>query len=140
MTAAQHHVAADTVSTSFAMDFADYDEGQIAATLRYSALEPFAVTATFSLSDSPAVQWVVSRELLREGLVLPSGIGDIRLIPTESGLIIELHSPNGRAVLIAPLQPVVDFLQATYRAVPEGHESDFFSIDAELDLLGDLRR
>ena len=140
MTLPLHKVEADAYSTTFAMSFAGGEvDDQISATLRYNVYEPFAVTASFVLGEGPAIQWVMARDLLRDGVALPSGLGDIKMYPTAEGLFIELHSPSGRAVLVAPLQSVVDFINTIYRAVPEDREAEFFSIEAELDRLSDLR-
>lgn len=107
----------------------------VTAILRYNVLEPFAVRASFALPDSPAVEWVLSRDVLREGLIMPSGLGDIRVLPTADGIAIELISPQGRAVLVGQVAPMVEFVQRMFAAVPDGHEDEFFSIDAELDML-----
>jgi Streptomyces sporulation and cell division protein, SsgA len=139
MTPQRNQVAADTITATFPMSFAGADTGdQITATLSYNVYEPFAVNAAFALADSPAVQWVLARELLRDGIALPTGLGDIKIYPTADGLLIELYSPSGRAVLVAPTAPVVAFVQAIYTAVPEDREAEFFSIEAELDRLADL--
>ncbi len=129
----------DVASTTFAMTFAGGDASEIInATLRYSVFEPFAVTATFSMADGPGVDWVLARNLLREGIVMPSGLGDVKLYPTATGILLELHSPNGRAILEGPVQPLIDFVRDIYCAVPEGQEGQFFSVDAELDMLAHL--
>ncbi len=107
----------------------------VTAVFRYSVLEPFAVRASFALPDSPAVEWVLSRDILREGLIMPSGLGDIRVLPTHNGIAIELLSPQGRAVMVGDVAPMVDFVQRAFAAVPDGREDEFFSIDAELDML-----
>ncbi len=128
-----------TVSTSFAMHFAGAESDEpIAATLTYNAYEPFSVTAGFMLGDGASVKWVMARDLLREGVVLPTGLGDVRVLPIGDLFMMELNSPNGRAVLQGPIAPVIDFVARIFRVVPEGKESEYFSIDAELDLLSDL--
>ncbi len=141
MRLSRNKVDTDAISATFAMSFAGGDaEPAILASLHFSMLEPFAVTASFTLPDAPAVKWVMARDLLREGIALPTGIGDIRIYPCDEGLFIELHSPSGRAVLRGPMEPVVDFVARIYQAVPESREQEFFSLDAELDLLTDLYR
>ena len=132
-------IDSDIITTSFTMLFAGSESEQtVTATLRYNVFEPFQVIATLSMDDAPSVQWILARELLREGLVLPSGIGDITVRPTPHGVLVGLRSPGGRALLLAPTEPIADFVQAIYRAVPDGAEGDFFSIEAELDRLADL--
>ena len=127
------------VTTTFEMTFAGSDaDDAIAATLSYNVFEPFAVTAAFILGDGPAVQWVMSRDLLREGVVMPTGLGDIRVYPVSDTLYMELASPSGRAILEAPIAPVIDFIRTVFTAVPEGRENEYFSVDAELDMLSEL--
>jgi len=48
---------------------------------------------------------------------------------------LSLSSPSGRALFEVPLAELVEFLSATYTAVPTGSESDFVDLDAELALL-----
>jgi hypothetical protein len=51
-------------------------------------------------------------------------------------LNIELSSPFGQAHFEAPIKEISDFLERTYAIVPEGGESDFVDVGAELtDLL-----
>lgn len=129
-----------TVTAAFDMTFAGSEADEtIAATLSYNVFEPFAVTAAFVLGDGPAVQWVMARDLLREGVVMPTGLGDIRVYPVADTLYMELTSPSGRAILEAPIAPIIAFVQAVFTTVPEGREHEYFSVDAELDMLADLR-
>ncbi|WP_157970569.1 SsgA family sporulation/cell division regulator [Nakamurella deserti] len=110
-------------------------EEPVTATLRYSASEPFLVRANFRLTGGRTVDWVLSRELLREGVVMASGIGDIRFFPGDDGLLVELRSHQGRAFLYGELHPAQDFVRQMYALVPEDTEDRFYSLDAELDLL-----
>jgi hypothetical protein len=111
------------VTAALEMTFAGSEaDDAIAATLKYNVFEPFAVTASFVLGDGPAVQWVMSRDLLREGVVMPTGLGDIRVYPVADTLYMELASPSGRA----------------FTTVPEGREHEYFSVDAELDMVSEL--
>ena len=51
-------------------------------------------------------------------------------------LNIELASPFGQAHFEAPIAEVSDFLQRTYRVVPEGREGEHVDVESELtDLL-----
>ena len=113
-------------------------EEAVATTLRYSAAEPFLVRANFRLSGGRTVDWVLSRELIREGVVMAAGIGDIRFFPGDDGLLIELRSHQGRAFLYGELQPMADFVDRMYALVPDGAEHRFYSIDDELAGLGRL--
>ena len=127
------------VTTAFEMTFAGSEsDDPIAATFKYNVFEPFTVTASFVLGDGPAVQWVLSRDLLREGIVMPTGLGDIRVYPVADTLYMELASPSGRAILEAPIAPVIEFISTVFATVPEGREHEYFSVDAELDMLSEL--
>jgi len=85
--------------------------------------------------DCPAVEWVCARDLLREGLALPSGNGDVRISPEGDDLLIELLSPSGNAQLLASHSEIAVFVDRMLTAVPEGRESDFYSLDTELEFL-----
>lgn len=113
-------------------------EESVIATLRYAPHEPFLVRANFRLSGGRAVDWVFSRELLREGLVMAAGIGDIRFFPGDDGLLLELRSHQGRAFLYGDLQPVADFVHRVYALVPDGAEGRYYSLDSELEVLLEL--
>lgn len=113
-------------------------EESVTTTLQYSAAEPFLVRANFRLSGGRTVDWVLSRELLREGVVMAAGIGDIRFFPGDDGLLIELRSHQGRAFLYGELPPMADFVGRIYALVPDGAESLHYSIDDELSELGRL--
>lgn len=134
--AATDSAATDGVAVRFEMTSISGDsETPVVAALRYEPAEPFLVRACFTLPDDSSVEWVFDRELLREGIVIPSGNGDIRIYPGDPGLLMELRSPYGRAFLYGPIEPFIEFLGRIYRAVPDGCEQQFFSIDDELRAL-----
>jgi hypothetical protein len=110
-------------------------EEPVTVTLRYSPREPFLVRANFRLVGDRTVDWVLSRELLREGIVMAAGLGDIRFFPGDDGLLVELRSHEGRAFLYGEIQPVAQFVERMYTLVPEEAEDRFFSIDVEVDAL-----
>ncbi|MGL5858753.1 MAG: SsgA family sporulation/cell division regulator [Angustibacter sp.] len=115
----------------------------ITATLQYDTSDPFAVRATFH-AGTDAISWVLGRDLLADGLMTAHGDGDVRVWPiTEadhSMVMLELTSPDGRAVLAADAAELETFLARTYDAVPLGYESDHIDMDTALtDLLGGSR-
>ena len=115
---------------------ADASEADVVhAVMTFRIFDPFAVSITFSYADCPAVEWVCARELFRDGLDRPSGTGDVRVHPSWNDLVIELYSPQGKARLKADRAHVAAFVERMYRAVPDGMESDCFSLDQELELL-----
>jgi Streptomyces sporulation and cell division protein, SsgA len=120
------------------------DEGlRLTATLRYQPSDPYAVEATFRAGDE-AISWVLGRDLLSEGLTRESGEGDVRVWPTTDVLerndprqvvLLQLSSPDGRALLAAPADDVAAFLAETYEVVPPGTEGDHIDIDGVVERL-----
>jgi len=108
------------------------------ATLGYDATDPFAVHLDIAAGDG-MVRWSFARELLTDGVEQPTGAGDVRIIPVggASGrrVRVVLTSPDGAATLEAPLSEMVEFLAATFDAVPTGSESDLIDLDALVDAL-----
>jgi len=114
----------------------DPEPPTVQASLHYATQEPFAVRLALSLNGSPAVQWVFARDLIVQGVRLPAGHGDIQFYPSSDGIVIELHSPDGDAHLLADRAKLTEFADAMESLVPSGRESDFCSMDEELtDLL-----
>lgn len=107
----------------------------VSAELRYVTHRPFAVQVVLSLGACPAVEWIFARDLLIQGVQAPAGEGDIHVYPASGGVVIELHSPDGDAVLMADAQALTDFANQTLAAVPAGREGEYYSIDAELATL-----
>src|SRR3954469_7432856 len=103
------------------------------ATLGYDAADPFAVNLDIAAGDG-VVRWSFARDLLTEGVEAPTGTGDVHIIPVGGAngrrIRIVLTSPDGAATLEAPLSEMVEFLAATYDAVPTGSESDLVDLDA----------
>lgn len=71
--------------------------------------------------------WTLGRELLRDGLSGPAGMGDVQIEPTDlpsRTLRLRLHSPHGTAELSLPGQALGDFLRRTAKAVSYGREAE----------------
>ena len=117
----------------------------LAATLTYSAEDPYAVRISFHAGLDEPIEWVIGRELLTAGLHGPQGLGDAQVWPTsaveENGtesdvLNIELSSPFGHAHFQAPAGDMAEFLHHTEQVVPVGSEGAHIDFEAELsDLL-----
>ena len=113
------------------------------ADLSYDVADPYAVRIGFRTgsADEPsdADDWTFARQLLSDGIAQAVGDGDVQVWPLSSEhgplVCLALSSPTGKAVFEMTLAEVVEFLSATYAAVPTGSESDFVDIDAELALL-----
>ncbi|MFJ3276790.1 SsgA family sporulation/cell division regulator [Streptomyces sp. NPDC086776] len=105
--------------------------------LRYEPTDPYAVRAAFTLDDSDeAVEWIIGRDLLIEGLKGPVGEGDVRFWPAgerdRGSVYIALKPPDGVALLEAPAQAIKKFLQETEAHVRMGSESEHIDSDALL--------
>jgi hypothetical protein len=116
----------------------------LVASLHYSSEDPYAIRIAFHVGLDEPVEWIFARELLNKGMEGREGLGDVQVWPASESasgaparvLNIELASPFGQAHFEAPLGEISDFLQRTYRAVPEGGEADHVDVEAELtDLL-----
>ena len=105
------------------------------AELRYCCDDPFAVQMLLSIDQSPAICWILSRDLLITGAAMPSGVGDVQVYPTHDGVIIELRSGASGAALLAYAPDVAEFIDRTLAVVPLDAELDHYDIDGELALV-----
>lgn len=108
----------------------------ISVTLGYSAADPLAVAMAFppevSLHDE-GVTWVFARNLLDGGLRAEVGAGDVHLWPTgRTHTMVELSSPDGRALLEFETAALRSFLFLTYAAVPADVEDQDLDMDSAL--------
>jgi hypothetical protein len=118
----------------------------VAVALSWRAEDPYAVEMVFTRDQGdPAerdwrdgVSWMLSRELLTEGLSSPAGNGDVRVRPHPGDwdvTVIELHGPAGTAVFEFDAAELQDFLSDTYDQVPDGAEDLVFDLDDEIEWL-----
>ncbi|MFE9422362.1 SsgA family sporulation/cell division regulator [Kitasatospora sp. NPDC006697] len=106
---------------------------RLVADLGYDPGDPYAVRLTFHLPGDAPVTWVFGRELLLDGISVPSGEGDVHIHPVADGEVcIQLRSPDGDALLRCAAAPLVAFLARADRLVPMGEELAGRSLDAEL--------
>lgn len=114
----------------------DADAVSIPVALKYSSVDPYAVTVAFGGGEGLSVQWVFGRDLLLEGRAKPVGVGDVRVWPgardDDDTLFISLSSPDGQAVLQAQASDVADFLDRTCAVVSPGQESAYVDLDSGL--------
>lgn len=110
----------------------DREPGElIPSTWVFDPLAPFEVVTWFGTEDAGA-EWTFSRELLVEGLDGPAGVGDVRLWPSRTQVLLELSGVNDRG---GPQQVAYRlsraslraFLGVTFTLVPAGCE------DVDLD-------
>ena len=69
------------------------------------------------------------------GLTGPAGIGDVRIRPARMDdwdvALVEIRSPDGRALLEVDRDLLQQFVDATIDAVPLGSESTVIDMDAD---------
>ncbi|MFI2200621.1 SsgA family sporulation/cell division regulator [Streptomyces sp. NPDC020192] len=111
----------------------------VPARLGYRSDDPYAVHVAFHINSDSPVHWTFARDLLVEGVFRPCGQGDVRVWPTKadgrSVVLIALSSPDGDALLEAPVPQVSAWLERTLLAVPPGTEGAQLGIDDALDQL-----
>lgn len=107
---------------------------QLDVVLGYRRNDPYAVTMTF-LTGSGDLTWTFGRDLLVDGVNLPTGQGDVHVAPSiasngRAGVHIELSSPDGHLVLQARADDVNDFITRSTEVVPVGSESVQVEVDS----------
>ncbi|MFB7503991.1 SsgA family sporulation/cell division regulator [Streptomyces broussonetiae] len=111
----------------------------VPARLSYRSDDPYAVHIAFHINSESPVNWTFARDLLVEGVFRPCGHGDVRVWPTKvdgrSVVLVALSSPDGDALLEAPIPQVSAWLERTLTAVPPGTEGAQLGIDDALDQL-----
>jgi hypothetical protein len=115
-------------------------QADLAAELRYDAADPFAVTLAIGTECDEPVVWVFDRTLLATGVGGAVGEGDITIEPAKDipgrQLRITLAT-DCLATMIAPSDPIVQFLVESFARVPSGTESEHVDFEAEIaSLLG----
>jgi hypothetical protein len=106
--------------------------------LRYDTRDPYAVTAAFRAGPSGCVEWCFARDLLADGLIEESGVGDVRIGPaadTVEVVVLIVSSPAGMAVFEGCAAQLAEFLDRTYDVVLPGTESCWVSVDDALTTL-----
>lgn len=96
------------------------------ADLSYDPADPLFVTVAFRPRGGTAVHWQISRDLLRDGLLQPSGTGDVRIWPTlDRGCAVVRMRLRGRgssALFQISLPELQDWLMRTCELVRPGTE------------------
>jgi hypothetical protein len=105
----------------------------------YCAADPFAVSISVRASHDRWVEWLVSRELVVDGLDGVAGEGDVRLRPrcVQGYDIVEIEfcSHDGRAVLEVDRELLRHFVHASLGLVALGAEHNHIDLDAEIALI-----
>ncbi|HEX4832088.1 MAG TPA: SsgA family sporulation/cell division regulator [Trebonia sp.] len=115
----------------------------LVASLFYDSGDPYAIRIAFHVGLDEPVEWIFARELLARGIDGREGVGDVKVWPAAAAadgspvavLNIELSSPFGQAHFEAPIGEIADFLERTFRFVPEGQETAHVDVEAELTAL-----
>ena len=126
------HTAVDhtmTTATTEMILISDAVLPAVNAELRYYCEDPFAVQMLLSVDQSPAICWTFGRELLLNGVNVPTGLGDVQVYPTHDGVIIELRSGGAAAQLLAHTPDITAFTDRTLDLVPLGSEMDHYDLD-----------
>ena len=132
------HASPEIVTQPLTMDLiSGVGVRPVEAELEYDPTCPYAVTARFTVDDA-TVTWTFARDLLGQGVFEPAGSGEVRIRPDlddagHAAVLIELHSPQGVALLLAPSSEVARFLDRSTNAVRPGTESGYLDIDATID-------
>lgn len=114
---------------------ADDEPGQlIPATFRYDQADPYAVSLV-AAGPEGSVEWTFARDLLDQGMVEPTGVGDVHVWTgmtddCHPALFIELLADDAEATVAVLPADVRIFLARSHEQVPPGSESAYCDIDA----------
>lgn len=112
-------------------------ERTLTVTLRYASADPLAIRLAFPGSATLAgteVTWAFARALLEEGLGTPAGSGDVHIWPCgRARTVVELHAPEGMAVVQFDTAALQRFLRRSYELVPADGEDVAAVVDRALD-------
>jgi hypothetical protein len=87
---------------------------------QYWPEDPYAVLLDFGTDRTV---WILSREMLTAGLVLPVGEGDVRVGPADGGRVLVELGRAERVRLSVPADALDRFLAETRELVPPGAEA-----------------
>ncbi|MGW4807892.1 SsgA family sporulation/cell division regulator [Kitasatospora sp. NPDC004272] len=108
----------------------------VPARLVYSPDDPYAVHVAFHVDSAAPIGWFFARDLLAQGLLRPTGLGDVRVWPAvvdgRRMVTLVLCSPEGDAFLQAPAARVAAWVRQTLRLVPPGGEAERARVDRAL--------
>ena len=130
-----------TVTRELTVHLVSPGDGTVAlpVVLHYDVADPYAVHATFRTGQGEGVSWVFARELLTLGVHRPAGDGDVRVWPSWSSgaevVFIGLTSPDGEALLQAPIRDLIDFLSKSYTVCAQGQEHEHLDLDRAISAL-----
>lgn len=101
--------------------------------LRYTADEPHEVALAFEGGNT----WRISRDLLRDGLSGPAGLGDVQMFRYDDVVFLRLYPATAmEAMFVMTRVPIGVFLATADQVVAPGEESHEPSDDELRALLG----
>lgn len=103
------------------------------------AEDPYAIKFTFYTPEP--VEWTFARDLLIEGLEVPSGTGDVRFAPAGDFVIMRISSedPNNPAEFMFARTDIMAIVDIAETMMPRGRETEVINWDKELRVLLDGR-
>lgn len=109
--------------------------------LRYSAHAPLEIKFEIKLPGQSPVEWRICRQLLKVGLMLPSGLADVQIWPgNDNFLLLELRSDTGHAKMRVRADQMKDFLMSTYTVVAPEEEIGWLGLDLLIEQCRRLAR
>lgn len=98
------------------------DPSHLALFLTYTYQNPYEVALQFWDSTGQTT-WVCDRTLIEDGLLAPTGIGDIRFRPyglflTTPHMVITLTSPTGTVHILANYNQILSFVTSMQKSFP----------------------
>jgi hypothetical protein len=129
-----------TVTTPLTLSVsASTGDADMPAELRYDPNDPLAVTLAIGTQCESPVIWVFGRDLLAEGVNSAAGEGDITVEPASENAphdVVRITlATDCLATMMADRNKVLEFLLASFSAVPSGCEMDQIDFDAEIAAL-----
>lgn len=117
----------------------------------YRADDPYAVVMSISRPSGRWIEWLMARDLVVDGMLAPTGLGDVRVAPFydddfddddfdihEFDVIeVKIGDDEGFASLEFDRELVERFLGATFEVVPRGAETDVIDVAAEIEKITD---
>jgi hypothetical protein len=107
--------------------------------LRYEPRrDPYAIDLViFPAAGRAPVTWLISRDLLRDGLTRVAGeaAGDVRITPGPMSIGVHLNDSATCALIVFARDDVQSFMDMVFLQVPDGGEGKFFDWDREMELL-----
>ncbi|MFB6878310.1 SsgA family sporulation/cell division regulator [Streptomyces sp. NPDC056323] len=127
------------LATTVLAGVADDPPIPLPAELRYTAADPHAVCLSLGAPAASPVEWVFARSLLTDGLLRPTGCGDVVVVPQHhcrpDTVRVQLRTPRGAAVLDVAAHDVSVFLHLADALVPPGTEHRHIDLDRVVERL-----